>query len=245
MSVCLSACLLVSLSASLNSLSLCSVSPSVYVSSHLSACLSVCLSASCLLCLSVCLSPSISVSLSYRLPHCLSSSLPPRLSAPRLLLPPLSVTTDARCLIDRDPELNCLPHCVSFFPHSFWFTFRETGRGGEIRVACHRDPCAHCPPKVFLLLVSSFALSFIVSILQLLEQAALIVLGQEFFSRILPPSSLSLSLSVCAISTIRFVSNRFHLRLPLSLSALSLSFSTSLPPVGLLSSFFPHFGCNF
>lgn len=90
---------------------------------------------------------------------------------------------------------------------------------GEIRVACHRDPCAHCPPKV-LLLVSSFALLLF-----------------PFFNYLSRPPNCSrprvfLENSLCAISTIRFVSNRF------SFAARLCPFSFSLFPPSAYCHFF-------
>lgn len=92
----------------------------------------------------------------------------------------------------------------------------------------------HCLPRC-----CPVSRALIVPILQLLEEGtALIVLGQDVF----PENSLSLSLSLCAISTIRFVSNRF-LYLVAAFAFVPFCFF-ALFSDGLLS-FFPHFGCNF
>lgn len=93
----------------------------------------------------------------------------------------------------------------SFFPqtvaHSIWFIFRDREREWEEERKRERSFWLHCLPRC-----CPVSRALIVPILQLLEEGtALIVLGQDVF----PENSLSLSLSLCAISTIRFVSNRF------------------------------------
>lgn len=105
-------------------------------------------------------------------------------------------------MFDRSRFSSCFTACP-FFPqtvaHSFWFTFRA--REWEEERKRERSFWLHCLPRC-----CPVSRALIVPILQLLEEGtALIVLGQDVF----PENSLSLSLSLCAISTIRFVSNRF------------------------------------
>lgn len=78
---------------------------------------------------------------------------------------------------------------------------REREREWEEKRKRERSFWLHCLPRC-----CPVSRALIVPILQLLEEGiALIVLGQDVF----PENSLPLPLSLCAISTIRFVSNRF------------------------------------